>query len=74
VTEAAPPTVNPGGRTPAWRLGMGLAGLALVAAAAGIVWRPQILAYVAAAGLGALGLLLIVSAVAARGPDRSSRP
>ena len=55
------------GRSPAWRLGMAAAGIGFLAAGAVLVVWPALLAWAAAAGLAAVGLLLVASALFARG-------
>ena len=62
-----PDSPLPTGRSPRWRLATGAAGLASLAAGVALVVWPWVLAWVAAGLLGALGLLLVVSALLAHG-------
>jgi hypothetical protein len=60
---------NPGGRTLAWRAGAAAAGLVAAGAAVVLVLWPHLLAWAVAAALGAVGVLLVLSALLARGRD-----
>ena len=62
-----PDAPHPTGRSPRWRLAMSAAGLLTLALGGALVAWPWLLAWVAAGLLGALGLLLLLSAVLARG-------
>jgi hypothetical protein len=62
-----PDAPHPTGRSPQWRLATGAAGLAALAAGAALGAWPWLLAWAAAGVLGALGLVLLASALLARG-------
>jgi hypothetical protein len=64
--EAPPPVVRDG-RTLGWRVGMLLAGAVVAGAGVALFVWPWLLSWMAGAVLAALGAVLLVSAVAARG-------
>ena len=67
VRVTSPDAPVSSGRSPAWRLSMAAAGIGFLGAGTALVVWPAILAWAAAAALGAVGLLLVASAVLARG-------
>jgi hypothetical protein len=66
MADAVPPP-RKDGRSPAWRLGMAVAGAAFGAAGVALVLWPRLLAYAVGGAFGLLALFCLVSAVAARG-------
>ena len=58
---------NPGGRSSSWRLGMILGGLAVAGAGVALYWWPWLLIWVISGGLVALGAVLVLSGICARG-------
>jgi len=55
------------GRGLRWRLGVGVLGLALAAGGGALILWPHLLAWAVGGSLGLVGLVLAVSAIAARG-------
>jgi len=62
-----PPRERDAGRSFSWRLGTTFFGLAFLAAGAAVILWPAILSYAVGGMLGAFGLFLLATAMAARG-------
>ena len=59
---------NPGGRSAGWRLGMAVAGGLVAGAGVALFLWPWLLIWLLSGLLVLVGLFLVVSALAARGP------
>jgi hypothetical protein len=64
--EALPPR-GPDGRSLGWRLGMLVGGAAIAGAGVATILWPRLLAFAVGGALALVGLVLVVSAFAARG-------
>jgi hypothetical protein len=66
---APPPVVVREGRGIGWRAGMALLGLFLAATGVALWLWPWLLSWAVAVAFAGAGLLLVVSALLAKGPD-----